>query len=59
MVVLMVSIIGLTLFEILFEARARYLYTYVPLFILIALKGMDEWINRLEWRKEYGAKSPK
>lgn len=59
MVVLMVSIIGLTLFEILFEARARYLYTYVPLFILIALKGMDEWMNRLEWRKEYGTKSQK
>lgn len=37
--VLMLSVIGLTLFEILFEARARYLYTYLPLFCILAAVG--------------------
>ena len=33
-VVLKLCIIGITLFELLFEARARYLYLYVPIYIL-------------------------
>lgn len=37
--VLMVSVIGLTLFEVLFEARARYLYTYLPIFCILAAVG--------------------
>jgi hypothetical protein len=39
--VIMLAIIGLTIFELLFEARARYLYTYVPLYIVLAIYGID------------------
>lgn len=34
--VLMLSLVGLFLFELLFEVRARYLFTYVPVFVLLA-----------------------
>lgn len=37
--VLAVSLIGITLFVMLFEARARYLYTFVPIFILASAGG--------------------
>ncbi len=33
------ALIGLTMFEMLFEARARYLFNYSPLFILTAAIG--------------------
>ena len=36
----MLSILGLTLFEQLFEARARYLYSYTPVYILLAAVGL-------------------
>jgi hypothetical protein len=39
--VIMLAIIGLTMFELIFEARARYLYTYVPLYITLAMYGVD------------------
>lgn len=39
--VIMLSIIGLTLFETIFEARARYLFIYVPFFILLAACSMS------------------
>lgn len=38
--VLLLSIIGLTLYEILFEVRARYLYTYAPIYCIIAACGL-------------------
>lgn len=40
MSVLLLSVVGLTFFECLFEARARYLFTYAPLFIICACIGM-------------------
>lgn len=40
--VMILSIIGLTMFELLFEARARYLYIYVPIFILVAVYGIRD-----------------
>jgi riboflavin transporter FmnP len=39
--VIMLAIIGLTIFELIFEARARYLYTYVPLYIVLAMYGIE------------------
>lgn len=33
------SLIGLTLFEMIFEARARYLFIYSPFYIIVALVG--------------------
>ena len=41
-IVLMLSIAGLTLFEVLFEARARYLYTYAPVFCILAAIGIEK-----------------
>lgn len=36
------TICGLFLFELLFEVRARYIYTCVPLFIVLAVIGLRE-----------------
>lgn len=45
--VIMLSILGLTLFELLFEARARYLFTYAPLYIILAIYGFQNIILKL------------
>ena len=42
---IMLTIIGLTLFELLFEARARYLYLFAPFYILLAVYGMRECLS--------------
>lgn len=39
--VVMLSIIGITLFEALFEVRARYLFIYVPFFCMLAAMGIN------------------
>lgn len=36
----LLAIIGLTVFETVFEARARYLFTYIPMYIIAALVGV-------------------
>lgn len=41
---IMLSILGLTIFELLFEARARYLYIYAPLYIILAVYGFRQCI---------------
>jgi hypothetical protein len=46
------SIIGLTIFELLFEARARYLYIYVPVYILVALYGIRDMDHRIRGKGE-------
>lgn len=40
-VTLQLCIIGITLFELLFEARARYLYLYVPVYMLLFVLNGD------------------
>lgn len=40
--VMALAIMGITAFEILFEARARYLYLYAPVFVLLAGYGVKE-----------------
>ena len=42
--VLKLSLIGLFLFEMIFEARARYLFTYTPIFILMACLGLHTMV---------------
>ena len=44
---LMLGILGLSLFELLFEARSRYLFTYVPLYITLAVYGADALRRRV------------
>lgn len=39
--VVLFSIAGISLFQLLFEARARYLYIYVPFYILLAMIGLS------------------
>lgn len=41
--VLFLSIIGLTAFQLLFEVRARYLYTYLPIYCIIAIFGLKNF----------------
>lgn len=40
------SLLGLTMFELIFEARARYLYIYAPVFVLMAFLSIH--VKRLE-----------
>lgn len=40
--IIMLSLVGLTLFELIFEARARYLYCYVPLYLLLGSWGLEQ-----------------
>lgn len=40
--IIILSILGITLFELLFEARARYLYLYIPMFVLAAIYGISD-----------------
>lgn len=50
MSVIMLSLIGLTIFETVFEARARYLFCFAPLFIILAASGMRQmaqWGSRI------------
>lgn len=46
MIIVMLAIIGLTIFELIFEARARYLYTYVPLYIILAAAGVQKIVEK-------------
>lgn len=43
--VLQLAMIGLFLFEMLFEARARYLYTCVPIYIILSVIGMKSLLE--------------
>lgn len=52
--VLILALEGLTIFELLFEARARYLYTYVPLFIILGMMGWERFMHLEIWEKLFG-----
>ncbi len=49
--VMMLSLFGLTLFNMLFEARARYLYIYAPYYVLLASAGWWEVLTRFRIRR--------
>ena len=36
---MLLTLIGLSLFETIFEARARYFYTCAPLYVIVGLAG--------------------
>jgi hypothetical protein len=40
--ILMATVLFLTLFEAFFEARSRYLYSFIPFYILLAIKGLQQ-----------------
>ena len=43
------GIVGLTIFQLLFETRARYLYTNAPLFVILAICGLHSVV---QWGKK-------
>ena len=44
--IIILGILGLYIFETIFEARSRYIFVYVPLYIFI---GVIEIKNALNW----------
>lgn len=48
--VLLLSIFGITLFELLFEVRARYLYIYVPMIIILGGIGTQQIFTKFKVR---------
>lgn len=48
---MMLSVIGLTFFELLFEARARYLFAYAPVYVLLGLCGLWTLVDALSKRR--------
>lgn len=52
--IVMLSLLLLTLYETFFEARARYLYAYLPFYIFLAVQGirqLEQGVSRLRHRK--------
>ena len=48
--VLILTFIGFTLFELLFEVRARYIYSSLPIFILLMMYGIYN-ISKIKFKK--------
>lgn len=46
--VVILGMLAISCFVMLFEARARYLYLYVPFFIFSSAIGLERLLNRLE-----------
>lgn len=44
----MLSVLGLILFQLLFEARARYVYCHVPLMLVLAAAGFANFTGRMK-----------
>ena len=52
--VAVLSVLGLMLYLQIFEAHARYLYTFVPIFVFLATEGIDnlrEYLNQKSERR--------
>ena len=41
------AIIGMVLFLLLFEGRARYLINHIPIFILVGTYGLKNSLNKI------------
>lgn len=50
--VIALSIIGLTMFETLFEPRARYFYIYVPFYVILAPIGLRNVLEKFKSKKD-------
>ena len=46
------SVIGLTLFTLLFEGRARYLYLYTPVYVMLSIMGIEQFIKSITLKKK-------
>lgn len=43
--IIILGILGLYIFETMFEARSRYIFVYVPLYIFIGVIGIKNVLN--------------
>lgn len=43
--ILKLAVIGIILFVLLFEGRSRYLFNYVPIFIIVGIQGIKNIVN--------------
>jgi hypothetical protein len=48
LLVMKITLLGLSLFEMIFEARARYLFLYAPYYILIGVMGLRNLFRRFQ-----------
>ena len=46
--ILKLSIIGIILFIVIFEGRSRYLYNYIPIFIILGTVGIKNIIKYID-----------
>lgn len=46
--ILMLTIVGLTVFEMLFEVRARYLFLYTPIYCILATLGCENMYSIIQ-----------
>ena len=46
------AIIGIILFILIFEGRARYLVNYIPIFIFIGVDGLKISLNKILTMKD-------
>lgn len=49
-ILITISIIGISLFVLLFERRSRYLFTYIPLYVVAGVNGLINVFNVLSNR---------
>lgn len=49
--IVVISILGLTAFELLFEARARYLFIYAPFYVLLSCQGYYNILQKIGNRR--------
>ncbi|SEI48171.1 hypothetical protein SAMN02910453_0484 [Lachnospiraceae bacterium A10] len=55
MVVIFLAILGLSLFEMIFECRARYLYLYAPVYVMTAVVGFNKVLQIIHlkgWKRK-------
>ena len=50
-VVMLLALIGITMFEMIFEARSRYLFIYVPVYLLAGMLGLRAALDFIRTRR--------
>ena len=48
----MLALIGITLFETIFEARARYLFIYAPVYLTVGMMGLRACAERIKEKRK-------
>ena len=48
---MLLALIGITMFEMIFEARSRYLFIYVPVYLLAGMLGLRAALDFIRARR--------